>query len=388
MLAALTIQQQFKLQIGQPVSPVSVDGCPLPIRMGLHTGHVLVSRVGDAVHLTSTAIEGINDWTIACQQQAGPDTILVSEAAMPYVQDMVRLERAEAIPGMRGGEQTYQVINYQWRYSSRSRWKRDRLSTFVGRQRELELLNALLDDVRAGRGQVVGIVGEPGMGKSRLLYEFRRQLAGSVVLYTEGHCVSYGDVTPYLPLRDALRQTWRLADADPLDAIEHKVKASLQQAGMGSDEEVAYLMHLLNVPGDRPALLSLSPEATRMFSTLRQFCIGSSQRQPLVIVIEDLHWVDATSEAFLNSLVQHMAGASILLLTSYRQGYQPQWMTKSYATQIALTRLPRPASIQVMQEILGDASKADDLARDILIKADGNPFFFGGVNSGHGKAEP
>ncbi len=246
----------------------------------------------------------------------------------------------------------------------------------MGRQRELDILNAVLDDVRSGRGQVVGIIGEPGMGKSRLLYEFRRQLVDDETLYTEGHCVSYGDVTPYLPLRDALRQTWRIADADPPEAIEHKVKASLQQAGMGRDEEVASLLHLLNVPGDRPALANLSPEAikTRMFTTLRRFCIGRSQRQPLVIVVEGLHWVDATSEEFLNALVQHM-GAAILLLTSYRQGYQPQWMTKSYTTQIALTRLPHQASLQVIQESLGDTPQTDELARNILSKADGNPFF-------------
>ncbi len=376
VLAALAVQQQFKVQIGQHTPPGS-DGRPLTIRMGLHTGRVFVSRVGDAVHLTSTAIEGMNDWAIACQRQAMPDTILLSEATMPHVRDIVRLETADPIEGMPSGDQTYQVMAYQWRYSSRSRWGRQRLSTYVGRQQELEILNALLHDVRAGRGQVVGIVGEPGMGKSRLLYEFRRQLADGETLYSEGHCVSYGDVTPYLPLRDALRQTWRLSDADPPDAIEHKVKASLKQAGMGSDEEVAYLMHLLNVPGDWPALAHLSPEAikTRMFDTLRRFCLGRSQRQPLVIVVEDLHWIDATSEEFLNSLVQHMAGAAILLLTSYRQGYQPKWMTKSYATQIALTRLPRQASVQVMQESLGDTPPTDDLTRNILSKADGNPFF-------------
>ncbi len=347
VLAALAIQRQFKQQAGQPgATPQVPDSGPLAIRIGLHTGRVLVSRVGDDVHLTSTAIEGMNDWAIACQQQTVPGTILVSEAAKPYVRDMVRLETAGPIKGMQGGEQTYQVMAYEWRYSSRSRWAGHALSTFVGRQRELDILNALLDDVRAGRGQVVGIVGEPGMGKSRLLYEFQRQLADGAVLYIEGHCVSYGDATPYLPMRDALRQAWGLADADPPDAVEHKIKAALYQADMGSDEEVAYLMHLLNVPGNRQLLANLSPAAikTRTFTTLRQLCLGRSQRQPLLIVVEDLHWIDATSEEFLASLVQYLAGAPILLLTSYRQGYQPQWMTKSYATQIALTRLPRKAN--------------------------------------------
>lgn len=384
VLAALAIQRHFYIhmrmaQSTMPHAPTSTPpaGRPLDLRIGLHTGRVLVSRVGEDVRLTSTAIEGTNDWAIACQRQATPGTILVSEAMKSSIQDIVRLRKAETIEGMQGGEQTYQVLAYEWRHSSQSRWASDGLNAFVGRKRELETLEALLDDVRAGRGQVVGIVGEPGMGKSRLLYEFQHRLDEHEVVYCEGHCVSYGDATPYLPLRDALRQAWEISVADPPDTIEHRVKEVMQRAGMGSDEEVAYLMHLLSVPGNWPSLAGLSPEAikTRTFHALRQICLGRSQHQPVIIAVEDLHWIDATSEEFLASLVEYIAGAPILVLTTYRQGYQPKWMTKSYATQIALTRLSYEASRQVVEEAPRHAPPTEVLAERILHKADGNPFF-------------
>ncbi len=382
VLAALAIQRHFHLYMTQAPDPhestLAWSNMPsLELCIGLHTGRVLVSRVGEDVQLTSTAIEGTNDWTIACRQHAAPGTILVSAAVKPAIQDIVRLEPAEVIAGMPGGEQTYQVLAYEWRYSSRSRWANDGLNTFVGRHRELDHLKALLADVCDGRGQVVGLVGEAGMGKSRLLYEFQRQLDEREIIYCEGHCVSYGDATPYLPLRDALRQAWEIAAADPPDAVERKVTEILELSEMGSDEEVAYLMNLLGVPGHRSPLAGLSPEAikSRTFHTLRQLCLGLSQQWPVVIAVEDLHWIDATSEEFLASLVECMAGAPILVLTTYRQGYQPKWMAKSYATQIALTRLSSEASRQVMQEMLHHSPQPDELTQSILNKADGNPFF-------------
>ena len=201
-------------------------------------------------------------------------------------------------------------------------------SPFVGRQRELAALHALLDQAEEGVGQVVGLVAEPGMGKSRLLHEFCQGIAKDRVHYLEGHCLSYGSTTPYLPIIDIIRQVWGTIEGDPHDTIIANVQEGLEQAGIASDENLAYLLSLLGVQDGRSALSQLSPEAikNRTFAVLRQLCFDASRERPVMIAVEDLHWIDATSEAFLTSLVQYLAGTSILLVVTYRPGYQPPWM--------------------------------------------------------------
>jgi AAA ATPase domain/Adenylate and Guanylate cyclase catalytic domain len=216
--------------------------------------------------------------------------------------------------------------------------------------REMATLHALLAQVEDTRGQVVGIAGEPGIGKSRLVHEFRRSLDGRGLTYLEGRCLSYGSSTPYLPVLDIIRQNCGITDADGPEAMRAKVRWSLEEVRMAPDEWEPYLLQLLGTPEALDRLATLSPQAikTRTFATLTQMCMSSSRRRPLLLEIEDLHWIDPTSEEYLMSLVEQLAGAPILLLMTYRPGYRPAWMAKSYATQIALQRLTSDDSLQVV----------------------------------------
>ena len=208
------------------------------------------------------------------------------------------------------------------------------LSRFVGRERELATLTDVLAQATEGRGQVVGIVGEPGIGKSRLLYEFQQYLRGQSVAYVEGQCLSYGQAIPFGPVLDLLRHHCGMTQADTPETVTAKVRLTLHTAGMDPEEGAPYVCQLLGLTVGSDRLASLSPEVrrTRTFVTLRQLYLSSCQQHPLVLAVENLHWIDPTSEAFLASLIEHLTGARLLVLLTYRPGYRPLWIDKSYAT--------------------------------------------------------
>jgi predicted ATPase len=195
-------------------------------------------------------------------------------------------------------------------------------------------LSALFAQVEAGQGQVVGIVAEAGGGKSRLLYEFRQRLQDKRVTYLEGRCLSYGSTIPYHPLIDVLRYNCGISETESPETIIEKVRFALQEVAMDVEESAPYLLQLLSVQEGTTRIAPFTPEAirTRTFETLKQMSLKGSQRRPLIVEIEDLHWIDKTSEDYLASLVESLGGASLMLLTTYRPGYRPPWFEKSYAT--------------------------------------------------------
>ena len=224
---------------------------------------------------------------------------------------------------------------------------------------------------------MIGLVGEPGMGKTRLVTEFCRSLAGQEVTVAVGQCLSYGQATPYLPVRDILRQVCGLAEGDA--AAEHMaaVQHWLHASGMTAEEDVALLLQLLDLPVAPEGLARLSPEArqVRTFALLRHLVVHAAQPQPLVLVVENVHWVDPTSAAWLLSLVERLAGAAILLVGTCRPGSPLPWGAHAAGTQVALPPLRVPDSWAVVQAVLGAAVLPEARLRALLAQAGGNPFF-------------
>jgi predicted ATPase len=251
------------------------------------------------------------------------------------------------------------------------------LSPFVGREREFTTLHALLAQVETGRGQVVGVVGEPGIGKSRLLYEFRQSLEGKRLTYLTGRCLSYSSTTPYLPVLDLLRHNCGITETDRPEDITAKVHRSLQEVDMAPEDWAPVLLPLFGVQEETPQCAALSPEArkARTLTAVTQMCLHGSRPQPLILEIEDLHWIDASSDECLTVLVERMAGAALLILVTYRPGYRPPWVDKSYATQMSLQPLTSQDSLRVVQAVLPPAAQAAPLVPQLLTKAEGNPFF-------------
>jgi class 3 adenylate cyclase/tetratricopeptide (TPR) repeat protein len=355
------------------------SGEALAVCIGLHTGLVVVGGLGDDGGKLFTAVGPTMQIAIQLQQLAAPGTILLSEALRRLLAGYVNVEpfRSPPTTDQTASPPAYTLIGLAPRRSPVAEGAERALRRFVGRQRELVALHALLTQAEGGQGQVVGVVGEAGLGKSRLLEEFRLRLQGQAVTYLEGRCLAYGQQMPYLPVLEFLRQQCGIAEAGAPATISMKVRSTLQEVGMDPEAGAPWLLQLLGVPLETEPSTMPSPETIRLrtFATLQQLSLHASRQRPLILVVEDLHWIDATSEAWLVSLVDRMANAPILLLTTYRPGYRPCWMDKSYATQIALPRLTPQESQYVVQAVLHTAPLADAVLQEILEKGAGNPFF-------------
>jgi DNA-binding NtrC family response regulator/tetratricopeptide (TPR) repeat protein len=352
--------------------------CPT-VRLAVHLGAVQVDHQATDPLAQVRAVGETLVLPVRLLGQASPGELLITPEVGRLVDGWVALEerplQLAATDSARVGG--YAVVGVSPEREAWAGRRRPTRSPMVGRTRELMLLEAIFDQVTAGRGQVVSLVGAPGMGKSRLLAEFRQCLSGQRISYAEGRCLAYGSGTPYLPVVDLLREHCGIAADDGPEMLRTKVRASLQQVGLDSDASLQYLLHLLGLPIEADQLAHLSAEArkARTFEAIRQLFFASSRHHPVVLAVEDLHWIDPTSEALLASLVDGLAGAAILLLATCRPGYRAPWLDKSYATQIALHPLGLDESRQVVRSVMRDTALALALEQQLLARAEGNPFF-------------
>jgi len=249
-------------------------------------------------------------------------------------------------------------------------------SQFVDRIEELSLLRRCFETAAAGRGQVVAIAGEPGIGKSRLLAEFRRATAESQGRWVEGQCYAFAAVIPYFPVLQIIRDVCALAEGDPWDVVIEKVEALADRVG-APREVVSPLAALLGIKGEPEGESSIAPEIMRaqLFGAVRALLLGLARERPLVIVVEDLQWMDETSEAMLAALAEGIASARLLLLVAYRSGYAPAWIASSQGTRISLMPLSPEDSHALMRSGSGGRDLPAPLADLIAARAEGNPFF-------------
>ena len=337
--------------------PDAGERAPQPtVRQAVHWGQVLVDGAASDPTARVLPIAETLAEPVRLLGQAEPGAILVSAPVARLVEGWFEVQGC-APPG-----QAAAVIGLKTQRSPLALQRQRPLSRFVGRAREVALLDDLLGQATEGHGHVVGIVGEPGVGKSRLLYEFHHQLGARVtptapaqpVRYLEGHCLAYGQTMPYLPVLDLLRACCGILPSDSPAAMTAHIRLGLQTSGLDPDEGEPSLLPLLGVHTRLDRLAGLSPEMrrARTFATLRQLVLYSPAGHPLVLAVENLHWIDPTSEAFLATLVEGLAGTRCLVLTTYRPGYRPPWMEKSYVTQMVLppsrprtaARCSRPSS--------------------------------------------
>ena len=266
--------------------------------------------------------------------------------------------RAEPIPA-------YRLLGVaRWR-SARDAVAPVRTTGFVGRDRELASLERFLPQVEDGRGQVVGIVGEPGIGKSRLLAEFRRRAGAGRMIWVEGRCLSYGAAIPYSLALDLLRSHCGIVETDTAETIAQKVAAGLRAADMDAEEDSPVLLHLLGIKNGAPMPAFSNPEAVKAksFEVLQRLCLEGSRRRPLVLALEDLHWIDTISEELLGALAQQVGDARILLLAAYRPEYRPPWAGNLDTAEIPLQPLSRDDSLHVVRSVLQGERIAEPLDR-------------------------
>jgi len=346
---------------------------PVRLTVALHCGPVMMTG-----QVQGTWQLALDDKRAAVQvldgllARAAPDHIVVSPSAARLLARRFQLEEAPAPDGSE--DSVHRLVGLEptgLGLGGRA------LSRFVGRDRELIAVRDLLRQVEQGAGHAVGLIGEPGVGKSRLLYEFRQGLTGERLLYLEGHCLSYRSTTPYGPVQGVLRQACAISESDPSHTVAEKIRAALRVVGLDPDNGAPYLLHVLGLAEGSERLPPFSPETIKIetFETLRRFLLQQSRRQPVVLAIEDLHWTDKTSEEFLASLVDGLAGAPILVFATYRPGYRPSWIDKSYVTQLTLPPLSPKDSRVVVDSAPGSAAAPPALTQAIVERAEGNPFF-------------
>ena len=354
-------------------------GVDIRLRLGLNTGPVVVGKIGDDLRMDYTAVGGTTHLAARMQALAEPGVILITDTTHRLVEGYVRAEPLGPIQ-IKGRTEPVSVYKVTGRRRGRTRLEVSAergLSELVGRDRELGLLHDCLARVKTGRGQVVSVVGEAGVGKSRLLYEFRTSLEGSRVTRLDGHCVAYGQATPYLPVLEIVRANFEIEEDDNPLQVQEKLRQGIDRLDPGLEGTLPILQALFGLPGADEALKHLDPKDRRQktFEAIRTLTVAGSQRQPHVVIVEDLHWIDKTSEDFLAFLVESLAGMPFLLLTTHRPGYAVRWADKTYYTQINLDLLTERETVALVAALLKSQSLPPDLIQIVSEKAEGNPLF-------------
>jgi transcriptional regulator with AAA-type ATPase domain/tetratricopeptide (TPR) repeat protein len=345
------------------------EGGGVTARAGIHAAVLMVGQAGDVQHIDADARRTAWAALDPLVSAGPPGGVMVTTAAAPLLQRrFVLTAPAAPAPATEGALQLMGPERAAIRAGGR-------LTGFVGRQQDLDLLESRFQATAKGRGQLIAISGEAGIGKSRLLHEFRQRIRDHRVTYLEAHCISYGTAIPYLPILELLRRAFRIDDTDPPPLVASKVRRVLDRSGISGADAVPTLLEFLGIKPseDGPALV---PEViqTRIRDIVRQLSVSASRRRPLIVVVEDLHWMDAASEALGLSLLHGIDTLPIFVLVTYRAGYRPPWMDRSYVTQIALPPLSREDSVGIVRAVL-DIDVPPALTDLIVDRAEGNPFF-------------
>jgi class 3 adenylate cyclase/tetratricopeptide (TPR) repeat protein len=356
-----------------------VQGMVLQLRVGLNSGEVVVRAIGNDLHMDYSAVGQHTHLAARMEQLATPGTILLTAATWRLVESLVRVQALGAVPvkGLTEPVEAFELVGVTALRRRLQAAAVRGLTRFVGRQHELAALHQALVQAEAGHGQVGALVGEAGVGKSRLAYEFVHAHSTHDWLVLESASVSYGKATPYFPVIDLLKRYCHLEERDDPRTVRAKVTGQVLTLDAALQDTIPALLALLEaLPADSP-FARLDPPQRRQHTldALKRVLLRESQVQPLLLVFEDLHWIDAETQALLASLVESLPTARLLLLVNYRPEYQHAWGSKTYYTQLRLDPLPPASADEFLHALLGDDPSLEPLKRLLIARTEGNPFF-------------
>ena len=353
-------------------------GIDFRLRMGLNTGLVVVGAIGDNLRMDYTAVGDTTNTAARVQQLAEPGRIAVAEATQRLIAPYFETRALGAIP-LKGKSQpvaAYELVRAREGVTRLEARAARGLSPLVGRDDALATLERAWAQARSGRGQAVFVVGDAGIGKSRLLLEFRRRL-GDAATWVEGDCISFGQSIPFLPMVQMLKQNFGIEARDAEAQIIARVQRGLAFMGEEAANIAPYLRYLLSVdPGD-PGVARLDPllRRARIVAAIQGLAATGRRRRPAVLVVEDAHWIDSASEDFLTSLTESLPGMAVLLIVTYRPIYAQPFGDRTYYWRIGLHPVDEEAAVRIVRATLGVADLPRELAATIAAKAEGNPFF-------------
>lgn len=355
------------------------EGVPIQIRVGLNSGEVVVGAIGNDLKMDYTAIGQTVHLASRMEQMATPGSIMMTADALHLAEGYVQVKPLgpASVKGLTEPVEVYEVTGVGAARSRLQAAAARGLTRFVGRDAETEQLRRALEQARGDHGQVVGVVGEPGLGKSRLFFEFIHSHRTQGWLILESGSVSYGKATPYLPVIDLLKAYFKIQDRDDHREIREKVTGKLLTLDKSLESTLPAFLALLDVPVDDPMWQTLDPSQRRQqtLGAVKRLLLRESQVQPLILLFEDLHWIDSETQAMLESLVESLPTSRLLLLVNYRPEYQHGWANKTYYTQLRLHPLPPESAAEILNSVLGNDHGLQSLKQLLIERTEGNPFF-------------
>ena len=376
LYAALRMQEEMRQHSDQSRLK---GGIPLQMRVGINTGEVVVRSIRkDDLHTDYVPVGHSTNLAARMEQMANPGSIVISEYTRKLTEgyfDLKALGAAE-IKGVDEPLNVYEVLGAGPLRTRLQVSARRGLTRFVGRRNELEQMQQALDQARAGHGQIVGVMGEPGLGKSRLFYEFKlTSQRGCLVL--EAFAVSHGKASPYLPVVELLKDYFQIGPQDDERTRSAKVMGQVLALDKSLEDTLPYLLALLGVEDPESSLQQMDPQIrrTRTFEAIKKLFLRESLNQTLILVFEDLHWIDTETQGFLDTLSESVASAQLLLLVNYRPEYRHEWGSKTYYTQLRLVPLGKAEAEELLTFLVGSDVGLTALKQLILEKTEGTPFF-------------
>src|SRR5262245_57912773 len=378
LYAALRMQEEMRRYSDQLRR---AGKAPLQMRVGVNTGEVVVRSIRkDDLHTDYIPVGHSTHLAARMEQLANPGTILVTEYTYKLTEGYFQF-KALGETQVKGVEKPLPIYEVGGIGPLRTRFQvaaRRGLTRFVGRQAEQEQLRRACGQATAGHGQIVGVLGEPGVGKSRLFYEFKFSTQ-SGCLTLEAFSVSHGKASPYLPLIELLKSYFQITLQDDDRSRREKVLGKVLALDRSLEDILPYLLTLLSVadPHSPVPQVMEDPQVRRRrtFDALKRLFVRESLNQPLILIFEDLHWLDSETQAFLTLLSESIATARMLLLVNYRPEYRHEWGHKTYYTQLRLDPLGQEDAQELLTALLGDAPALHPLKQLIVAKTEGNPFF-------------
>src|SRR5580700_4936162 len=376
LYAALRMQEELRRYSDKLLA----DGrAPLEIRVGVNTGEVVVRSISTgAGNVEYTPIGHTTNLASRMQAVAPTGSIAITEQTRRLVEGYFALKPlgGTKVKGVSEPINVYEVTGLGPLRTRLQRAAGRGLTKFVGREREIEALKHAAEQAKSGHGQIVAAMAEPGVGKSRLFYEFKAtSQSGWMVLET--FSVSHGKASAYLPVIDLLRNYFDISATDDERKRREKVTGRVVALDRGLEDTLPHLFSLLGIVEGADPLAQMDGQIKkrRTLEAIKRIVLRESLNQPLIVIFEDLHWIDEQTQEFLNLLADSIATANVLLLVNYRPEYSHQWANKTYYTQLRLDPLGRESADEMLSALLGDGKDLLPLKRLIIERTEGNPFF-------------
>jgi predicted ATPase/class 3 adenylate cyclase len=354
-------------------------GVEVQIRVGLNSGEVVVRAIGNDLYMDYSAIGQTTHLASRMEQLAAPGSCLLTAETLRLAEGLIQVQclGPRPVKGMSAPMEVFELVGAGPTRRRLQAAATRGLTRFVGRQPELETLHHALTQAHAGHGQVVAVIGEPGLGKSRLCHEFIHAPWTQGWLVLEAEAVSYGKAMAYLPAIDLLKTYFQIEAHDTGPRVRDKLTGQLLALDRSLESVLPALLALLDIPVEDLQWQGLDPSERRqhILDALTQVLLRQSQECPVLVVIENLHWIDTETQAFLDNLIDMLPTARLLLLVNYRPEHQPTWGEKPYCIEIRLDPLPPENAEELLQALLGNRPNLKALKQRLIQQTEGNPFF-------------